>query len=280
MSRVPYATIILRYVHDQVSGEFVNVGLALLNNDGSFLEFRTLTKMKRVYQFFPGARPRIIGGALRFAKEKASHTKGRISEIFKGDDRIAERLQAFADKVLPQDDSGLQWSAVSVGLTHDPKTTFERLFDRLVHRYVDVVERAKRSDDQVWRTFSNILEKRQVSARIEEHKVNAKLETVTFKHALKNGKWHLMEPVSFDLVNPEGVTDKAKRLLGEMTLLRERKDEFKLYFLVGKPSDGEMFDAYDKALKILKEVPCESAIYQESQAEEFAQVLAQAAAVH
>lgn len=280
MNRSQYAMSTLRYVHDQLSGEFVNVGLVMLDASGSFVEFRTLTRTKRLHQFFPGAKHRAIIGAMRFAKEMAGRAKAEWSRFSEKHDGVSAKLEAFARCVVLEDDSGFQWSPVSVGLARDLQATFDRLFERLVNRYIDDVERAKRTDDQVWRTFSKVLEKRQVSARIEEHKVTAKLETVVFKHAMKNGKWHLMEPVSFDLVNPDGVTDKAKRLLGEMTLLRERKDELKLYFLVGRPGNEEMSEAYEKAIRILQEVPCESAVYQESQAEEFARDLARVAATH
>jgi len=187
-------------------------------------------------------------------------------------------LSEAASRIVPVDDSALQWSPVTVGLTANPKATFERLWDRLVLRYEEGVAHSKRTDEQVWRTFSKVLEKRNVFARIEEHQVNAKLETVTFKHALKNGKWHLLEPVSFDLANDDSVTDKAKKLLGEMTLLRESDSDFRLYFLVGQPSIPEVKDAYDRALRILEQIPGDKAIYQEFQAEQLATDLSRIAA--
>ena len=269
--------MVLRYVHDIVGEEFVNVGLLLLCPERKFIEFRVASRTARLRQFFPSARTLVMRNALSSAKKSAAAAKGLFSGI-SGPSEQRESILDMARKVVAFDDSGLQWSSVTTGLTADPAATFDRLFDRLVLRYEAEHQKSKRTDDQVWRVFSKVLEKRNVSALIQEHEVTAKLETVTFKHALKNGKWHVMEPVSFDLTTAESLTDKAKRLLGEMTLLRESQQDFRLYFLVGQPSSPEVMDAYDRALKILDQVPLEKEIVLETQAEQFATMLARIAA--
>ncbi|MCW0379449.1 hypothetical protein NB697_002295 [Xanthomonas sacchari] len=279
MSRCAYSAIVLRYVHDLVSGEFVNVGLLLFCRERKFVRFAVLPRTKRVLQFFPGSEARTIKRALGAAQVSARGLSGLFGNI-SADVEADRALVEASYRIVPLDDSALQWSPVTVGLTSDPQETFERLFDRLVLRYEEDQPKAKRTDEQVWRSFSKVLEKRNVSSLIREHEVEAKLETIKFKHALKNGKWHLLEPVSFDLATPESVTDKAKKLLGEMTLLRDRQQDFRLYFLVGKPSSLEVMEAYDRALRILGEVPIESTVYLESEAEKFAADLSKVAQAH
>ena len=46
-------------------------------------------------------------------------------------------MLAFAQSVLPRDDSSLQWSSVGVGRTSDPAGTLEKLYERMVTRYDD-----------------------------------------------------------------------------------------------------------------------------------------------
>ena len=38
----------------------------------------------------------------------------------------------FASRILPHDDSSLQWSKLGSGLTRDPSCELESLFDRMV----------------------------------------------------------------------------------------------------------------------------------------------------
>lgn len=278
MSRAKYSAIVLRYVHDAVSAEFVNIGLLFVCSEQNVIRFSVLPRTKRVVEFFPGAKARVIRAALRQATASAKPWLNRSVQASGLPDERAEALREMAYAVVPRDDSALQWSEVFHGLSHDASATFDRLFERLVLRYEEGAIQHKRTDDQVWRTFSKVLEKRNVFGRLQEFEVSAELESVKFKHALKNGKWHLMEPVSFDLASAESITDKAKRLLGQMTLLKGSDTDFRLYFLVGQPEGDEGQEAYSKALRILGEIPCEKVIYPESKAEEFAADLVRVAA--
>jgi hypothetical protein len=221
VTRFRYSAIVLRYVHDLVSGEFVNVGLLLVCPEQGVFKFKVTPRLKRVLDFFPGTRAMTIKSALRVAElaskkipeYEAMHMVGSAGDRNVGVAEVAYRM-------VPHDDSALQWSEAFSGLTADAMQTFDRLVDRLLLRYLEANERVRRTDDQVWRTFSKVLENRNVADKLQEHEIKAKVETVKFKHALKNGKWHVMEPVSFDLSSEETITDKAKKLLGQMSLLR------------------------------------------------------------
>ncbi|NYH49408.1 DUF3037 domain-containing protein [Xanthomonas arboricola] len=279
MSRSAYTAIVLRYVHDLVSEEFVNVGILLTCPEFNYVKFAALTRVRRVLDFFPGSDARTIRAALNVATRNAQVFNGLFSDLMVTH-QSSEAILKAAHRIVPHDDSGLQWSHITTGLTHDPAKTFGRLYDRLLIKYEDLQPKARRSDEQVWSSFSRALEKRNVSALIREHVVSSRLESLTFKHALKNGKWHLLEPVSFDLASAESIKDKAKKLLGEMTLLKDNGGDFCLYFLVGQPNNQEVADAYSQALKILQEVPLQKEIYTEAEAEKFATRLAAVASTH
>ena len=212
----------------------------------------------------------MVRAALRAAEAASRDLAPTQAAVISSSESQARGLAELAHTIVPRDDSALQWSEVFSGLTSDPAATFERLLNRLVLRYQEKQQPPKKSDDQVWRTFSRALEGRNLVSHLQEHQIQAKVETVRFKHALKNGKWHLMEPVSFDLGSHESITDKAKRLLGQMSLLKSHSSEFRMYFLVGEPEEIEVQEGYQKALQILEEIPCDKRIYPESMADDFA----------
>ena len=54
-SRTRYTFIVLRYVHDIVNAEFVNVGVVLNAPDQKFLGARMNAKFGRITRFFPPA---------------------------------------------------------------------------------------------------------------------------------------------------------------------------------------------------------------------------------
>ncbi|ODU66645.1 MAG: hypothetical protein ABT16_01285 [Rhodanobacter sp. SCN 65-17] len=275
MSKSIYAASILRYIHDQVTGEFVNVGVVLFCGDRFFAEGRILSKTQRITQFFPVVQGRTIRRSLKAIRDRLS----AAARVVRAEASLTQPTSAeansdfvirFAHEVVVEDDSALQWSKPFTGLTSEPASTLNHLFDRLVRKYESEYAYQKRSDAQVWNVFSRELQARNLSSRIEEHEISARLETVKFKHALKNGRWHLLEPVSFDLMTAESIKDKAKRILGQMTVLKDSNADFQLHFLVGEPRSDEMREAYETALKILAKVPVPSDIFTESMRASFA----------
>jgi hypothetical protein len=181
----------------------------------------------------------------------------------------------FASRILPHDDSSLQWSKLGSGQTRDPGRELDVLFDRMVLRHERQQNFERRTDEEVWREFSKSLQKRQVLSEFHEKEIVADADSMTFSRAWKNGVWHCLEPVSFDLIDGESIRAKAHRYLGQFTALREADEQFKVYLLIGEPRHTDVQAQYVKALRILEEIPVPNRIFTEAQAEEFAALVAE-----
>ncbi|AQR74097.1 DUF3037 domain-containing protein [Sphingomonas sp. LM7] len=266
MTKRRYTFTVLRYVHDRVTGEFVNVGIVA---------------------FLPPARGE--SGALRAATR---HTIGRMRVMFpdlvKADflsamssiDRAARKLRpeverdalgfsseldasVFAQRILVSDDSALQWSPVGAGLTEDFEVTFKRLFQRHVAQY-DERSNARRSDEEVWKPVRKLLEERGVPVELGEKTIVGDGDKVHFQHAWKNGVWHAYEPVSLDLADEEGIVRKAHRWLGQLTsVTSDPAEPFHAHFIVGAPANDSLMPAYRRAIRILKKSPGSVDVYEE-----------------
>jgi len=95
---IPYSYSVLRYIHDGVTAEFVNVGVAIYSVDASYL------------------------------KAKCTIQYGRITRMF---DRIdGDRFKQLVKKVLPPDDSAIQFSPEAYGVSADLEKTLGELFER------------------------------------------------------------------------------------------------------------------------------------------------------
>jgi hypothetical protein len=72
--------------------------------------------------------------------------------------------------------------------------------------------------------------RRGVTARMagSERRAFAKDDEIDFQHAWKNGAWHCLEPVSFDLLRADSIREKAHKVLGELTSLRDATEPFKV----------------------------------------------------
>ena len=274
----PYTYSILRYVHDVTSGEFVNVGVALYSPQARYLSALCRPTYSRLSKLFPGMNPEHFKTLMR-------HIQGRFEE--RGE-RMANELELsspksvleIAQSILPKDDSSLQWSPPGSGRTEDPAKALDKLYERMVMRYEERSPAGGRSDDDVWRHFKRDLETKRVLQHFVPKKIVVQDDEIEFQHSWKNGKWHCLEPVSFDLAAPDSIKDKAHRWLGQMASVQGASDDFKVYLLVGAPKQEELEPAFRRAISILGKIKGDKEIVLESDAHGLAERIAREVAEH
>ena len=109
------------------------------------LKVRTRTTAGRLKQAFPDLDPAVFADSMQAVERGFSVLVRKADPSGLRDPRTDAR--AHAQKVVPDDDSALQWSPAGVGLTADPARTFERLFERYGSRY-DPTSAAGREGDE------------------------------------------------------------------------------------------------------------------------------------
>lgn len=267
-AKLSYSYTILRYVHDVITGEFVNVGVVLHVPSLGLLECRARRSVGRIRATFPDLDRSAFASAMRSVVQSVE----RLRQECASDGLLASTGDAgtLARRAIPDDDSSLQWSPfVGTGLTEDPAKTMERLYSRFVGRY-DAPSRYGRTDNEVWRPVRQQLEARQIAGVLRKTTISGAIDDVVFKHAWKNGRWHCYEPVSFDLVDADGIKTKAREWLGHLTAVADGGAEpFELRFVVGAPTKPELRRAYEAALAILRRAPFSPKVFEESQVDAF-----------
>lgn len=277
--KTPYQYSTLRYVHDTTTGEFVNVGVVIYSREARYASALCRTTFGRLSKTFPDMDGEAFKGVMR-------HVQSRIEEL--GDDLknelplngLPESVLSVAHKVLPPDDSTLQWSPAGAGLADDLALALASLFERMVSRYDERPQQERRTDDEVWRKFRRNLESRHVLKHLQPKKISVQDDEVEFRYAWKNGVWHCLEPVSLDLSSAGSIRDKAHRWLGHVMSVRESKDPFKVYFLLGEPHQDALRPAFEKAVSILGKSPVENEIIREQSAGEFSERFANEIEIH
>lgn len=245
-----YSYTILRYVHDVVSGEALNVGVVMHAPASGFLKVQTRKTIGRLKHVFPDLD--------RHAFVEAMHAVDRglaaIAKQAKGEPLLDGQADArtHALKVLPNDDSALQWSPVGTGLTADPARTFQRLYDRYVALYDRKADK-RRSDEDIWRPVREKLAEREIDVPFGPKLVAGTQDQIEFKKAWKNGRWHAYEPVSFDLADADHIKDKARRWRGHLSAVAEgTSEDIDLHFVLGRPQNTSLMRAYEVAKTILE----------------------------
>ena len=269
-NKTHYTYTILRYVHDVATGEFLNVGVALHAPERRFINVQCRTTFARLKSTFPN----LDGDAYRaIMRHVLARFEGLAEQLRDQLDLVPSGANAltFAESVLARDDSSLQWSPVGAGLTRDPEVTLEQLFERMVMRNDKETAAIRKQDEDVWRPLSAALQQRQLLKYFQEKTIAVQDDEVQFRHAWKNGVWHCLEPLSFDLASADSIKNKAHRWLGQLASVQGSSEPFQMYFVVAEPSESDLIGAFQSALSILRKAPQPPFIFRESEVTKLAE---------
>ncbi len=276
--RVGYNFCVLRYVHDPTTQEFVNIGVAVFSPEAGYLRAICTLNYRRithVFQKIDGHRFRQIS---RFIQDQIN-IAGQLSASalpFESGQSIEQVLA----KVLPPDDSAIQFSKSGVGLSANLNQTLEELYRRYVEQYTSRIDLPRRTDEDVWRVFREPLDRVQVTPWLNPKRIVASNWDYEFERSWKNEIWHVLEPVSFDMVEAGSMLDKANRWVGRATSLLDSSEPFRIHMLLGEPSDDRLKETFIKAQNILNKMPGRKEFIRESEADSFAEELAREVAKH
>ncbi|MBI3853943.1 MAG: DUF3037 domain-containing protein [Verrucomicrobia bacterium] len=266
-----YSTIILRYVHDVATGEFANIGVVLYAPEQRFLEARFATSYERLNAIFLKIDHLHFRALMRYMANRFEQLGGEIRDGLNVPPVTA--LKEIVRQVLPPDDSSLQWSEQGGGFTEDAAKAMDELFKRLVERYVAGAEQVSRSDEEIAKPFKARLGK--TAEKLAEKTIETKDYQYDFRFAWKNDIWHLYEPVSFDLVDPGSIREKANKWLGRGVALHDSREKFKIHFLLGEPRQDETRKAFENAIHLLGKIPGHKQLVRENELEHFAEHVAE-----
>ncbi len=277
--KTPYTYSVLRYVHDITTGEFINVGVVLYSREGSYASALCRSTVGRLSRAFPGMDGDAFKSLMRFVQSRIEEIGDGLKKELPLNGHPATVMDV-AHSVLPPDDSSLQWSPPGGGLSENLSQTLEKLFDRLVIRYDERPQQERRSDEEVWRKYRRSLESRHVLKHLQPKKITVQDDEMEFQYAWKNGVWHCLEPVSFDLSSADSIREKAHKWLGQILSVKDAHEPFKVYLLLGEPQQEALRPAFDKAVSILHRLPVASEVIREANAGDFSEQFAREIEAH
>jgi len=238
---IKYQYQIIRYIHDRVTGEFVNVGLIMFEPTSKYLQCQVITKYNRISHFFAD-----INGSFLIATLK--QFQHQVSEISKSLDEFAANhdfkdLSSVSDFILHKDDSALVTTEVKYGVDIQADAAFEDLYHRIVEQYIDDVE--LHTDQQAWQTiYKHYFDSAGITSKLHKHTIKTKKDTFDFDKAWKNGVWNCYEAVTFDLKRTDAIKNKVYKWSGILKELETSEESIKLYLLTTSPKTNQNLETF------------------------------------
>lgn len=273
----PCQAVIVRYAPDATSGEVLNIGVVLISAGHRFMGARFLDSWSRLTQAFPEAdkvQLRRIASAVEGSCER--HYAGHQLRL----DEPSGEIDVAFDAALPRMDASIMRSAPITGITANAERTLSELFERYVAVRDPAEKRIARDDNAVWRGVSEHLKAKNVLDRMQPRTVQGPHNfKVHFEHAWQNGHWNVARALSFDLLEPDAIANKAANWSGRIFALASGRD-VGVHLLVGMPSadaPAEIRAAAADAVAILRdqlETDERAQVVPESEADAFAERVA------
>ena len=253
MTRYQYSLI--KYVHNAASGECVNVGLVLLAPDEMLFRVQFNQRYSRISKFFQAA---FDGGHYR---TMVRHLEGEFKKLayelqrekgYLGPVRGAPNdLETILRSVLPEDSTTFQWGAIYGGLVENVEGRFLSLYDEFIVRHEKQGVRENREEYQIWSEFEKQLKTRSLSGAVQPRKIETEDYHYEFKGSFTNGTLNVLEPISFDLIDPTSIVEKANTWVGRLTTLHRSK-EFVFNGILAAPALKSRMQEFDRATRMLR----------------------------
>ncbi|HLG59719.1 MAG TPA: DUF3037 domain-containing protein [Vicinamibacterales bacterium] len=263
MTHQPYSYVVLRYVPDQGAGESLNVGVVLYSESSRFFDSKIDSHYERLSQAFAT----FDGPAYRRAVASLIHA-------FRGAERSLSDRPLLADDrslidwlrtLMPDIGGSLSFTIPRHGIAEDLAEEVAVLYERMVQSQgTGSGEHTRRDDAQVWRTYEKLL-KPAISKQLRPKSFATDSVKVDFEHAIKNGAWHVIQPVSMDFQQPESMQRKASQWVGTAVGLNGAPELGTIFFLLGEPAKHRK--AYERAKALLDQAPVKHEIIEERDAE-------------
>lgn len=264
-----YTFCVVRYVHDPIAGEALNVGILLFAPAASFLDVRLEYRYERfssAFSRFDGERFKQVLRHFSNAVDEARESL-RSPALFVADSNKLTTAPEIARRVWPDPGASFRVSEVMGGVGENLPAILDELFDRFVTSQYERAQTEHLSDDQVWMRYKSRLSS-EVTRNLRPKKFETPDYTIEFDHTFQNEHWHVLQPVSLDYSKATLIQDKAAKWLGAAINLQESAEAKagRFYFLLHPPELMKHRDAYVRAKNILKKVPLRHEMYEEDQA--------------
>lgn len=268
---IRYQYQLVRYVHDRLTKEFVNIGIVVYQHEAKFLKSRFISRFGRISQFFNEVNGYYLLTTLRNFEKQINIISGRTNQLFFNYKNINE----ITESILPKDDSALECSEVFYGIDIDFDIALTDLYERLINKYYPEPDDETHDDKYVWKNvYKKYFDKYHITKNLKSHSIQTSHDTIQFDKAWKNGMWHCYQALSFDLKHVDTIKNKVYKWSGILNELDNANEEVFIHFLTVSPShhkqvqqfiDDTFLQRDSKSIKV--------SIIKETEAEQFAEAV-------
>src|SRR5207302_8220012 len=178
-----YQYLILRYVHNISTEEFVNIGILMWLPHEKRVFSEVSERYSRLSCFFEGFDGHKYRNMIR-------RLQSRLRSAEKSDSVPCqwESITNAAEFVLSKSPSCFQWSELMGGIAEEPVIRLKAIFADIVDRHYEKSERTRRSEHDIYRSMhKRLLQRLRTENLHKEIHENIEVQSQHFGHTFKLG---------------------------------------------------------------------------------------------
>lgn len=264
----PYQFVIIRYVHNLSTEEFVNIGILLWSPRERQMSYLVSERYSRLSNFFEGFNGNHYRSMIRQLKSYLRSVQ-RNERLLREVNTIGD----VAESAFSKGPSCFQWSEAMGGVAEDLPIRLRAIFANIVDRHYEKRNRVRRDESDIYRDMHRqLIHALRRGDLIEKLETDVKVEGEHFDHKFKigwqNGTRQFLEPISFDYTQGVDLIEKAYVWSGRLQDLSKHAN-FRMTGVVAPPTNEHLLRYYGEAIKILQESPNIRTIVEEDEFDTF-----------
>lgn len=240
---------ILRFQPYPETGEFANLGIVMLCNDGTFLHKLETRHHARITNFFTKLERSVLTSARKAMGEELARIQ-KLMDDHKYDRKI--QLGVFKHLINPRE-TMMRFGPPGTIAAESPEKALDQLFMSYVHHEFG----AKVDAEQDLTKRVNKLLKELPSRHYDKGTIDAGIYKVTFPFVWRDNIRALqaIKPISFDLDDPNSIIEKGDKWIAKMDRLIKSKNAPKDAVFIARPpavKSGPRLKAYGEISRELE----------------------------
>lgn len=264
MTEIEYTYVPIRYTPNLESGEALNIGLIMSAPERGFVRCQMDLHVARLSHAFGRFDVNFHRKEIQTLKVAVMHHQSRFPS---GSSNLFERL-GDAESIFHATWPGRPDQYVSgpqvYGSTSNLVEALDFHFDLLVTRNSPTIDdRDSREDYEVWGDVVPTLRSHGISHYWTHKTVETPDGPLHFDHTYQRELLHVLQPVSFDLLERESMLRKAHTWFGRGDTMRRSGKFGTLILILGRPANPDLLEEYDQCRSVLHRIAMSPEIYEE-----------------
>lgn len=242
---------IIRFLPYPETGEFVNIGVALITNSGEFNFKIEQAKYKRVCDFFHTLDKDIY---LR-ARRELSNELNRVRELMGNCDGMSEKISIF-NHLTHERETMIRFSRPGTMMLSSTTAATNELFDHYIsHSFATKEYEEKNLEKQI----GSLLSSSNMKKNYKEERLGADEYTVRFPFVMRQESVFLqaIKPLYLGYVEPSRILEHGDSWIARVKRLKSAKRlALDTLFLAAPPNEtqGKQYAAYEEIVGILEDI--------------------------